>query len=656
MNRQFVRAHLIALALAVAPTWSAANIVVTDGNVAASSTTCTLAQAIYAANLANNPADATPSGATTVNPLSDSVATTIGVGTCSGAVAGPNTISLANYAGQTLVFSTADNYWYGPNALPPIASDIEIDGYDVMLQVASGTTRLRLFFIGADPNSTYTPGYNTPGPGHLFLHNLTLSGGVQLGGTGGPSSGSGAGLGGAIYNQGQLDLSAVTLTGNRAIGGSSSGSGLLGGGGGLGADASAFSGSSSGGGMGGPVPSGTGEAGQNANANGLSPGSGGGPDTGTGGDGGWAAPGFGGGDGSGGAGIGESTGSGDGGGGGGFGGGGGGTTGGGGFGAGGGSIYGSGGGVGGGGGSGTSGIAAAGGGGFGGGGGSPGVAASSDAGRGGFGGGGGAGGQYNADFTSGHPAVGGFGGGAGAVSGVGNGGGGAGMGGAIFNHSGVISLINCTLTGNQAVAGSGAVSGQGLGGAIFNLNGDVSISFSTLAGNAASTDGGALYSLGYNAIASGAGSTTASVVLSNNILSGSVQPGTSTSIHDLVNNRPAFVADGVHANVATSSVANGAATPANLVMSATSVAGAAPLPAFELSGDPQLGALGVVVGFPGTMALPPYSNAATAGTCNDVNGLAVTVDERNAARPAQHCDLGAYNQNDRIFYSEFEWL
>jgi len=30
-------------------------------------------------------------------------------------------------AGAALNFSTADNFWYGPNALPPIASTIVID-------------------------------------------------------------------------------------------------------------------------------------------------------------------------------------------------------------------------------------------------------------------------------------------------------------------------------------------------------------------------------------------------------------------------------------------------------------------------------------------------------------------------------------------------
>lgn len=91
--------------------------------------------------------------------------------------------------------------------------------------LSSGTSpRVRFFFIGADPQSSATPGYNTPGPGKLTLHNLLLSGGRQRGGgsdSGGAgidgagdfggggsfphpanAGGAGAGMGGAIFNHG----------------------------------------------------------------------------------------------------------------------------------------------------------------------------------------------------------------------------------------------------------------------------------------------------------------------------------------------------------------------------------------------------------------------------------------------------------------------
>jgi hypothetical protein len=52
---------------------------------------------------------------------------------------GPDTISLA---GGTYTFSTPHNFEYGPNALPPITSDITIEGNGAVLD-STATTRLR---------------------------------------------------------------------------------------------------------------------------------------------------------------------------------------------------------------------------------------------------------------------------------------------------------------------------------------------------------------------------------------------------------------------------------------------------------------------------------------------------------------------------------
>jgi hypothetical protein len=98
---------------------------------------CTLAQAIYAANLASNPTNPKPAGATTITQLSDSTVTTMGVGACTGATAGTNTIDLSAFAGQTLTYSAADNHWYGSNALPPIASAITIEGHGAIPSVTA---------------------------------------------------------------------------------------------------------------------------------------------------------------------------------------------------------------------------------------------------------------------------------------------------------------------------------------------------------------------------------------------------------------------------------------------------------------------------------------------------------------------------------------
>ena len=178
-----------------------------SGTTVAVNSTCTLGMAIAAAN----------AGASTMAcPFS-------GAGT-------PYTIQLQT--GTTYTFPAPDNFWYGPNALPPIATTILIQGNGATLQIPFGTPRLRFFYVGADPTATATLNYNTPGAGNLTLQNLTLTGGVQLGGAG---SGGGAGMGGAIFNQGTLSLVNVTLSGNSATGGAG-GNGPTGGGG-MGADA-----------------------------------------------------------------------------------------------------------------------------------------------------------------------------------------------------------------------------------------------------------------------------------------------------------------------------------------------------------------------------------------------------------------------------------
>ncbi len=139
-------------------------------------------------------------------------------------------------------------------------------------------------------------------------------------------------------------------------------------------------------------------------------------------------------------------------------------------------------------------------GGFGGGGGS---GSKGIPGPGGYGGGGGGVNRYGT-FGSG-----GFGGGGGVGGGLnpGGGGGGAGLGGAIFVRSGSLTLNNTPFTGNTAEGGTGGKSGQGLGGAIFimqsttNTNGNnqgmptvlptvTSVGNPTFSGNSAADDAG----------------------------------------------------------------------------------------------------------------------------------------------------------------------
>ncbi|WP_386071174.1 hypothetical protein ACFJIW_11235 [Tahibacter sp. UC22_41] len=132
------------LGLLLAPAVPAAILVTDTGTSSAG--TCTLAQAIAAANLANNPGNATPAGATTIDPLSGSAAMTVGIGTCAGAAVGANLIQLPPGATITLDAASPDNFWYGPNALPPIASTIAIEGNGALLRIPFvPATRLRFF-------------------------------------------------------------------------------------------------------------------------------------------------------------------------------------------------------------------------------------------------------------------------------------------------------------------------------------------------------------------------------------------------------------------------------------------------------------------------------------------------------------------------------
>jgi hypothetical protein len=520
--------------------------------------------------------------------------------------------------------------WYGPAALPAIASAIAIQGNGATISrsSASGTPAFRLVFVGANPSAAATPSWTTPGAGALVLNNVTLSGGLALGGLGGSGGGGGGlGAGGAIYNQGTTVLSGVTLSGNTAQGGSATGSATATGkgGGGMGADAASSTTNSGGGfatgtgfvapsaastggsfnilglgaGGGGGGFASTGENGANGVVAGA--GAGGGALTGTAGDG-QTGTGAKGGDGGGGgssavaltAGSGGNYGAG----------GSGGASGG----AGGGGVGGGGGGAG-----------AGAGGGFGGGGGSPG-------GEGGFGAGGAGGFTASGTITSDA----GFGAGSGGTAAA-AGGGGAGMGGAVFNQHGTLVAENATLSGNTATGGSpggsGAVGGSGIGGAIFSLNGADILVNDTIAVNTAD-DGGALYMVGYDASSA---STTAAAVLVNNILSGSVTAA-KASTHDLVVAKPGTVAD----TTANKAGATAVASAPNIVVSN---AATGTLTGSPLTGDPLLGPL-ANNGGPGMLTMLPGagSPALKAGTATG----APATDERGTARPAGGpIDLGA---------------
>jgi hypothetical protein len=526
--------------------------------------------------------------------------------------------------------------WYGPSALPAIATQITIQGNGATLQRASSAPAFRLFFVGADATSPSTPNWTTPGPGNLTLQDLTLSGGEALGGSS-YLGGAGLGAGGAVYDQGTLTLQRVTLNAGVAQGGgggvSSGGQHALAGAG-MGSSASV---PDPGGGFGDgftppAVGSSTGAPGGTLAGNTVAYGGGGG---GIGGQPGAAYTGGGGGatgTGTGGAG-GRNSGSsptpvgGDGSGGGGydvFSGGAIAGASGGGFGSAGGSgdnlsggVAGGGGGVGGGGGDAYA--QGGGGGGFGGGGGTDG----GYGGGGGFGGGGGAGGG-TAGFGGG--AGGGFNGGGGA---------GAGLGGAVFVHGGVLAAVNSTFAGNSATGGtpsSNGGAGHGYGGAIFDLNGAVTLTNSTVAGNVAD-QGGALYVLGYDADSANMGTDPATATLQNSILSGSLDHG-GNLYSDLIVNAPA--SDEI---AQTNYDSGGVTADAHNIVVTPWFQGNATHTVSASSAAPLLGPL-AFNGGPGMFTLAPMPGSPALGAADA--GVAPATDERGVSRPSGGpTDLGA---------------
>jgi hypothetical protein len=439
-----------------------------------------------------------------------------------------------------------------------------------------------------------------------------LTGGFARGGDA-LRGGGGAGMGGAIFNQGTVVIERSTLVANTAEGGSPTNPGAGASGGGIGGNShddkgggfaatSAFEGGVGGsrGAVGGGGGAGfrLGENGHAGDATGL--GAGGGTQTGLGGSGGNVAV-RNAGDGAGGGGAGASGGSGSGGG----------------FGAGG-DSGGGGGGVGGGGGSGASGT---GGGGFGGGGGAS-SGPGSAAGAGGVGGGGGGGAAGAAGGAAG------FGGGTPSGS---QGGGGAGMGGAIFNMQGRVTIRASTFTRNVAVGGVDNVPdhGKGIGGAVFNLSGSVTADGSTFVANTAAYDGASIYNLVYD----GQVERTARTTLRDTIVAGGAAG------IDLASSKTAYI---YPPNLGSATV------DAEMFDLVTSMAAReqGTITGSPLTADPLLGALRDNGGRTPTMAPAPASPAIDAGSA-----FGLATDQRGASRPSDFgsianvgdgSDIGAY--------------
>jgi len=209
----------------------------------------TAAVALFAASGLN----VAPASAALVNPDSSPPSTSSGLGElavgCSGAgltstaadiatlrqaivtangTAGPDTIRLSINCTYTISnvnpSGGSQTSWYGPTALPAIASDITIEGQGATIQRdTTVVSSFRFFFVGADPANGSTLNFTTPGAGKLTLHDLTLKDGDVHGGNGGTGGGGGAGMGGSIFNQGQVTLERVTIRDSHAQGGDGQG-------------------------------------------------------------------------------------------------------------------------------------------------------------------------------------------------------------------------------------------------------------------------------------------------------------------------------------------------------------------------------------------------------------------------------------------------
>jgi len=227
---------------------------------------------------------------------------------------------------------------------------------------------------------------------------------------------------------------------------------------------------------------------------------------------------------------------------------------------------------------------------------------------------------------------------------------GAGMGGAIFNHRGTLNLTNVTMTGNSATGGelaSWLPVGSGLGAAIFNLNGTVNIAFSTLVNNnVTNTKGGDLnggpgdgtiYSVAYgNKIEDGTAST-ATVTITNSIITGTVASGGAGN-NDVVNNVVAGTHPNNTGNVATVTFIGSNIIGATLNVPSSVGATATQNGAPTSNADPMLGALANNGGATQTLLPPLGSPAVDAVDCAG----APATDQVGTARPqGSTCDLGA---------------
>ena len=88
--------------------------------------------------------------------------------------------SLTLTPGCTYTLSTANNFWYGPNALPPVTSDLTLEGQGATLERsgAPGTPKMRLLYVAMTrardhlelivPQRFYVTGQAGSGDRHVY--------------------------------------------------------------------------------------------------------------------------------------------------------------------------------------------------------------------------------------------------------------------------------------------------------------------------------------------------------------------------------------------------------------------------------------------------------------------------------------------------------
>jgi hypothetical protein len=149
---------------------------------------------------------------------------------------GVDTITFAPaLAGQTVNLSIAGDSSFGRTAL--------VIDTEILMLGLTGNSGVTIAWDGTEPAPTLgVPSglrlFRVTNTGNLSIEDLTLSNGTVRGGNGVPASpaggGAGAGLGGAIFSQGTLNINRSTLSGNLAVGGNGGGGDHTFGGGGPG--------------------------------------------------------------------------------------------------------------------------------------------------------------------------------------------------------------------------------------------------------------------------------------------------------------------------------------------------------------------------------------------------------------------------------------